>query len=142
MKISSFLRGTPIFHNGSLEEGVYSLKINIPKALSKISTPVNFQAFLRLRISILSEIGEIETLEDENIQIYDQPLRVNFHPLSRSNFKSPIPFSLFLTVLQLSSKKFNKIFVPKMRNLVSGHTLYHQISLYNSESLIKLLLMT
>ena len=96
MKISSFLRGAPVFHNGSLEEGLYSLKINIPKVLSKISPPVNFQAFLRLRISILSEIGEIETLEDENIQINDQPLRVNFHPLSRSNFKSPIPFSLFL----------------------------------------------
>ena len=40
----------------------------------------------------------IENHSPKSVHIYDQPLRIDFHPLSRSNYKAPIPFDLFLTV--------------------------------------------
>ena len=88
-----FIRGNTIYINGDFENGTTSVKLNIRKSLEKLEELQNFRGFFRLWITVVSESGELQTIMDDSIEIYEQPLLISFHPLARTNFKAPIPFS-------------------------------------------------
>ena len=98
--IGSFdaIRGSPIFRSGKFEAGQHTINLNLAKSLESESQVVNFRGILRTWITICTTNGELQSVVDESIHIYDQPLLLSFNPLSRTNYKAPIPFPMFLNV--------------------------------------------